>query len=237
MHIAICDDEQEYLDALVGLLSEYRAASCPALSVQAFSSAAALSAQLPHGGFDLLILDVLMPEQSGMDLAHAVRAQGNGLPIVFLTASPEFAVESYRVQAQDYLLKPVTRDALFAMLDVQVQRMAAQERTLVVQTASGVFHLPVSRIAYIEAVNHRMRFVQADGAVIEAADTMASVQQRLAQYSYFVRPHRSYLVNLRHVTAFENSELHMATGAVVPVARSSFNNIKLQYINNLLFEE
>lgn len=236
MHIALCDDDQETLSHLLELVLEYRAAHCPSLSVQAFSSPIALSEQLAQGRFDLLILDVVMPEKSGLVLAQEVRAHSSELPIIFLTSSPEFAVESYRVKAQDYLLKPVDRAMLFATLDEQIRRIAAQECTLVLQTATGIFQVPISRIVYIEAVNHRIYLVRADGSTIKATDTITNIWQNLADYSYFVRPHRSYLVNLRHVTAFENSELRTTTGAMIPVARNQFNHIKLQYLNNLLFE-
>ncbi len=175
-----------------------------------------------------------MPKKTGLDLAAEVRARGDDLPIIFLTSSPEFAVQSYRVQIQDYLLKPVTQTDFFASLHRQMQRISQHERHLLLQTASGLFHMPVSHIVYMEALNHKLRFVQTNGSSIDTADTISSIAESLVPYKYFVRPHRSYLVNLRQVKSLEKNGLYTKTGTFIPIARGNFNKIKSQSMDTLL---
>ncbi len=235
MHLALCDDEQPTLDVLVQLVEAYHTEHCPSLTYQAFTDPTVLSECLAQSHFDLLIVDIMMPKKTGLDVATELRAYNEQMPIIFLTSSPEFALASYRVHAQDYLLKPVAQADFFASLDRQLQLLAQQESRLLLQTAQGVFQLPIASIVYIEALNHKMRFVQTDGSTIETADTISSIEERLAQYSYFTRPHRSYLVNLRHTKELTKHGLYTNTGVCIPVARGNFNKLKEQYMNNLLF--
>jgi len=70
-----------------------------------------------EGGFDLYVLDVIMPELSGIDVGVKLRELGSDAPIIYLTTSPDYAVDSYLAQAFYYILKPVDRFQLFEVLD------------------------------------------------------------------------------------------------------------------------
>lgn len=87
------------------------------LSCQGFENAVDLLASIEHQNYDLLFLDVLMPGLNGLQAAREIRQKNDRIKIVFLTSSPEYAVESYSVQATNYLLKPATEERLFPILD------------------------------------------------------------------------------------------------------------------------
>ena len=112
LRLSICDDEARCRERVAALVAEYGRARGCALSAECFSGAAQL---LDSGGrFDIYLLDILMPGLSDMDLASELRQTDETADIVFLTSSPEFALEGYAVRPLDYLLKPVDRDRLFA---------------------------------------------------------------------------------------------------------------------------
>ena len=90
MRIAVCDDEKRYREKIVNLIQEYeKIRQNYSFTVSAFSSAKALlNFKAEHGGFDLYILDILMPEMSGIRLGSALREQGDEGMILYLTTSP-----------------------------------------------------------------------------------------------------------------------------------------------------
>ena len=119
LRIAICDDEEKQLNQTAALLNTYLQ-SRPGLhgQVETFRSGGALLArEEEREGFDLYVLDILMPKLSGIDTGRRLRALGEGGEIIYLTSSNDFAADSYGVRAFFYLLKPVEEKKLFQVLD------------------------------------------------------------------------------------------------------------------------
>ena len=106
-----------------------------------------------------------MPGINGMQAAHEIRAFDAGVKIVFLTSSPEFAVESYAVKAYDYILKPVSKDKLFSILDAVIAEELKPLEGLTVKTQSGITRILFSRLAFVEIMNKKLYFHLADGSV------------------------------------------------------------------------
>lgn len=111
--IAVCDDDSQVLLRVLSKLAAYREQRQADLSCQGFENAVDLLASMERENYDLLFLDVLMPGLSGIQAAREIRQKNENIKIVFLTSSPEYAVESYSVQATNYLLKPATEERLF----------------------------------------------------------------------------------------------------------------------------
>ena len=115
LKLALCDDDPQQCAAVGALLQEY-AALRPALAAKLsiFSSSWELLADEEEGAcFDLYVLDVVMPEVSGIELGVKLRELGRSGAIIYLTISPEYAVDSYAAQAFYYLMKPVEPERLW----------------------------------------------------------------------------------------------------------------------------
>lgn len=170
LHIALCDDESEQCALTGGLLRQYikeRPGFAARLSV--FTSGTALLEQAEdEGGFDLYVLDVIMPELSGIDLGVKLRDLGSDGPIVYLTTSPDYAVDSYLAQAFFYLLKPVDPPRLFEMLDQAVtlfhKRRAA---SVLVKTKGGLRVLPMDSLLYAELAGRAVRYHLSGGETVD----------------------------------------------------------------------
>ena len=106
--IAFCDDDMEVLHQMNELLDRYRVERNEDITYVAFQSPFELLTEIEKGiRPDILFLDVVMPGQNGMDVAKEIRQYDTNMKIIFLTSSPEFAVESYSVGAYFYQLKPI----------------------------------------------------------------------------------------------------------------------------------
>lgn len=115
--IAICDDEPEQAEALKSIVSEWARKNQNSCRTELFPSAEAFwFACGDDSAYDILLLDVEMKGMSGIDLARRVRAEGSRAEIVFITSHFEFVSEGYEVDALHYLMKPVAKEKLFAVL-------------------------------------------------------------------------------------------------------------------------
>ena len=121
--IAFCDDDMEVLHQMNELLDRYRVERNEDITYAAFQSPFELLTEIEKGiRPDILFLDVVMPGQNGMDVAKEIRQYDTNMKIIFLTSSPEFAVESYSVGAYFYQLKPIWEESIFRLMDAVLGR-------------------------------------------------------------------------------------------------------------------
>lgn len=132
--IAICDDETAFLTELSAMLRSWAASRKLVLQLFPFTNGDKMIAACEESPADLVILDIMMPFPGGMDTAKALRQKESHVPLIFLTSSPEFALESYEVRAFWYLLKPVSEERLFSVLEQWLTSMQASLRHFAART-------------------------------------------------------------------------------------------------------
>ena len=160
MKIAVCDDRPEHLKKIRELLGKYQQTR-PGLESQAeyfLSGAELLDQAEERGGYDLYLLDILMPGENGISVGKRLRQMGKQGELIFLTSSNDYAADSYEVRAFFYLLKPVEEEKLFRVLDQAVEKLIQQEKkTLLLETREGTRCVPLGRILYAERAGRVMR--------------------------------------------------------------------------------
>ena len=217
MNIAICDDSPDFLEQAVQMIGARRE---PGLQVTCFDNGDDLIAAHGETPFDVIFLDAVMPMLSGIETAAELRRRKSAVPIVFLTSSPEFAVESYRVKAYNYLLKPVTAETLFSCLDELRTSLAQQEQTICVRGSAAVYQLRPQQIELLEAQGKHVLVTLCDGSTVLARDPLYTYEPVLLRHGFF-KCHRSYIVNMNCVRAYTHHQVTMACGANVPISRSA----------------
>lgn len=163
-----------------------------------------------------------MPGENGMDVARELRAGNAGIEILFLTSSPEFAVESYEVRASNYLLKPVSQETLFAALTRCLEELPQKQAFgFLIQSGNGQYtRILYSRLMYAEAMLKSIRFYLDDHTVVSSAMTFTELVRLLDPCPDFVRPHRSYVVNMRYIENIAKNELVLMNGNRIPLSRN-----------------
>ena len=233
MRIAVCDDDKEELCRMLEVLSNYREQRQVKLHYEGFESAVELLAAMEYQEYDLLLLDILMPGLNGIQTAHEIRDQNEVVKIVFLTSTPEFAVESYTVQAQNYLLKPVTPERLFPVLDQMFNELRSPEASLTIKAPGCVFRLPYDKLESVEVIAKVLYFHMADGTLRKVRATLSEYEPMILAQAGFYKVHRSYLVNFRWVAEMQQSELLTAAGRRIPIARSVCQKVRKDYMEYL----
>lgn len=232
----ICDDEPKDLATIRALVEEFAGAHPEyPLAARTFSSSMELLEHLEtKGGFDLYLLDVLMPRMAGLELARRIRARREPAELLFLTTSREYALDAFDVAACGYLVKPVDKEKLEAAMLRAVQRLAkAETASMVLKTRDGLRRLPFRELVMVESFNHDRVCTLADGTKWVTADTLTSLMERLTADPRFFSPHRAYIINLEHITALTADSVFLSNGQRVPVAQATLPALKRAYVTYL----
>lgn len=229
MKIAVCDDEELFIDSVCAILNQWAEKNNINLTLFQFTNGDDLIDTHRKECMDLIILDIIMPLLNGMDTARELRSQDQTVPIIFLTSSREFAVDSYEVKAFNYLLKPVDRIKLSGVLDDFLKMLNLPKNIFTAQTGDGFMKIIVADVDYLEAQNKQVLFHLADKRTIVAHELFSSCAKVFSAEAGFCRCHRSYIVNLGCIKQFSRSEITTFNHVVIPISRNSYTAFKESY--------
>lgn len=228
LKIAICDDTKEERELVEQYASRYFQGKNRPAELECFHS---IQDVLDTGNaYDLYLLDVLMPGKSGIQGAADLLKLYRDPVIVFITSSLESAVDSYRVCASGFLLKPVRWEDFTETMDrVCRQKLSLPDAYLSVVVNRVPVNLPLERISHFENRLHKVYATLTDGSVIPLSQKLSDILESVSEQKIFLRCHQSYVVNLAHVHALEDSCFSMESGASIPISRAFYKEAKNAY--------
>ena len=234
LKIAVCDDEQLYLDKTSAMLEQYAAEHDVEITAEAFSNPSTLLDSIEAGArHDIYLLDIYMPGVSGMSVATELRSRGVRSPIIFLTSSTEHAVEAFGVDATHYLLKPYTQQNFFAAMDKAMQSISAHaEESIVLKIGGEYQNVTVDRIMYCEAANNYQRLWMKDGSELLVRMTASELYDMLEGFDCFHRCGRAYILNLNHVTKVTANSAVLKNGTELPLPRGTVASLKNSFFSH-----
>ncbi len=230
MRIAICDDNLDFLQQAKQLLDRW---DCPleTVVVETFSDGDALINAHSKAPFDIIFLDVVMPLLSGMEAAREIRQTDKSVKLVFLTSSPEFAVESYTVKASNYLLKPINPEALYGCMDEISRQIQEHERCITIKGTNAVHRVQINRIEYIESQNKHILLSLSDGSTIVSGEPLYIFERQLLLADGFFKCNRSYIVNIHQIDTYTAKEIKMRSGCRIPISRNCQREFEAAYFS------
>ena len=234
IHIAICDDSKQERQILAALFKRYQELHATPLQIHIFQNGFSLLDAIDQGKrFDITILDILMPGENGIEIARNIRASGTDTEIIFLTSSPEYAVDSYEVKAQNYLLKPVTEEKFFASIDSILAELDEKDTAsfIIYTTEKQYSRIRVSSLVYGEVTHRTITLYLADQTIISAVMTFTEFQDILKAYPDFIYPHRSDAVNMNYIQYGTKSDIILTDGQKIPLSRNNYTKISEQFLN------
>ena len=198
----IVDDEAPARSELRFLLEETGRVD----SITEASSARETVEKLMEGRPDVLFMDISMPKTTGMQLAEALHRLKNPPAIVFVTAYSEYALEAFKVNAVDYLVKPVETERLAQALarvreNVALHMQAQKSERISVEKGGKKILISIDSIRFVMARDD-YAYLQTDTDRYFSTVSLAQLEKRLDGHGFF-RVHRGYLVNLSMVEEVE----------------------------------
>lgn len=236
MRIGFCDDEVSCREEIRNLLAGWPEQP-ENLQVEAFEDGDALISAHSAKPFDMIILDVIMPLLNGIETAEEIRRQDQSTKLVFLTSSRDFAVESYAVKADDYLLKPVQASKFYACLNELSEEIRERDKAILVKGARVFHRIEIKKIEYIEAQNKHIVFSLSDGRQIESVEPLYTYEKQLLITDGFFKCSRSYIVNLYQIDTFSAKEIKTHSGYRIPIARKCQKEFEAAYFEAFFGKE
>lgn len=204
------------------------AAKVPFLELKAeFTDAFKAMEYLQHESVDLLFLDIKMPDITGIDMLSCLNKKPM---VIFTTAYSEHAVESFELDAIDYLLKPFslarfTKACNKALEQHNLRENATSKKDyLFLKTGYDQMRVDFADICYLEATGNYVTFVLADKSVVSRM-TITEVESLLPS-GQFLRIHRSFIAAVNKIDKIERHQVTV-NGAILPVGNSYYQNINL----------
>ena len=210
MKVAICDDEKicraQALDIATDYAEQRRDRS---IVFDVFADSESLLDAVGNGNrYDIFILDIVMPGLNGIALGKALRDAGVEGKIIYLTSSEEYALDSFKVRAFHYLLKPIDRQTFFDVMDEAVSSISVKrDRSLIVKTRENNARITFDSILYATLTGRAVTYYLTDGQTVESTTLRTSftesVQELLAD-KRFALCGASMVANMHHITMVDS---------------------------------
>lgn len=234
IRIAICDDNSLQRDLLRDTLDDYMSRTGLPLKPEEFSDGSELLNRIRgEGGFDIYILDLIMPGVNGMEVATTLRMLRDEGIIIFLTSTVDYALASYDVNALHYLMKPLDRNKLFSVLDramAQLQRI--EDKFILVRTRDGEVRVPLNDLQFVSLQNralhyHLVRGSDVDGLVIRVPFREAVAP--ILKDSRFVLCGISMVVNLTCIDQMDCESVLLNDGTMLYPSKAACSALKKEW--------
>lgn len=222
------DDEPLALKQIAGYINK-----TPFLELTGqFESAIDAISFLNENEIDLMFVDINMPDLSGMDFVKSLR---NPPKVIFTTAYSEYAIEGFKVDAVDYLLKPISySDFLKAAQKAQdrhfrketiVEKIDSNEEFLFIKSEYKLLRINLSDIKYIEGMREYVRIHVDSQKPVMTLMSIKKLEEFLPVKS-FMRVHRSYIINLDKITTIERNRIIFDEDVFIPVSEQYKDNFQ-----------
>ncbi len=227
MRIALVDDEKLQLDTTYNhLTSVLTSLGIETQKIDCFSSGEEFLAAWSTNAYDIIILDIYMTGQSGVDVAKKIREQDENAILAFCTTSNEFASESYEVNARYYLQKPVSEEKLSSML--KRLDLAKLERNRTITLPDG-YRCLLRSIIFTEYSNHTVTFHIKDSKPHSVYMNHSDAETMLLHYKPFCSINKGIIVNFGMVDSLSANEFRMQNGDIVPISRRRYKEVRDAY--------
>lgn len=229
IQILLCDDDPVFLKELHNEIVRCFAKLNVNADIVVFGKAADIDPK-QLAACDMAFLDIDFEDEdcNGIDIAGQLRQVNSRALIFFVTNFIDYAPAGYEVQAFRYILKRDMGDVLERYIMQAMEQFAEGQEFLRLQNKDEIVDIPLDQISYLEVMDHCVS-VHAGAQAYELNATLSGMEERLDAHG-FLRIHKSYLVNMRHIRKFRSRECLLRNGTSLAVSERNYAQQKQKYL-------
>jgi len=233
MKIAICDDEAKCVINLKKKLEAFQKREGVKIKfdIDCFTNPRLLLHALKNHIYDVVFLDIEMPEKDGFSCTKEIQNINPNSIIVFITKHKQFFMNSFMVNAFQYLVKPIDDDIFIQEMYRILNRYKSLNKTFVFQTNEEEKCYNAKEIIYLESNSKTYKLFTTDGTEYGKTSSIEKALKELEDHNFY-RTHRSYIINFDHIAIFSGSSLTMSNGNVVPISKNKINEFKEEFFKH-----
>ena len=229
--IAVCDDDAQQRSYLEEIVTAWAKKNRHLIELKQYAEAK--SFLFDYGeekDYDILLLDIEMPQISGIELAKTVRRDNSTVQIIFVTGYYDYFSDGFDVSALHYLIKPVNERKLFPVLDKAADNLNYRQRSVLLTTADADIKVSLADITYVESENVYV-VVHTVGGNYRTRISLAKFAEQLDDT--FIKVHRSFVVGLKYIKKIARNEITMLNGDTVPISRGMYDEVHAALVKHL----
>ena len=224
MNIFICDDDRKDLDRLTELMKHYAEDNRLDVKIYDFDNGMDCLDAIVKYVPDIIFLDINMEDMDGLKIAEKIRERNENVPIIFVTAYINYAIDGYRVRANRFLVKDDLDKTFTECMDDICRQLRKKGKNMLFPCVEGDVDIRLSEIIYIETTGHKstIHLKERDYQIYESMDDL---EEKLGSYG-FMRVHQSFMVNMKHIRNINNYMLILDTGAEIKIPKARYKQVR-----------
>ena len=234
MKIAICDDEREFLENVGLAIETYLNEKGLEYNIDLYNSGKVIM-ELRENivSYDVVFLDINMPEVSGLEVAEWIRTYSDNVNIVFITAIISYAIQGYKYNAVRYILKNERqlKASIYECMDAILDKISSSHKTKTIDFCGGSCEVLVNQIMYIESNKHKLLFhiIGKDPEDYSIYSTLNDVEKEYIEAD-FLRVHQSYMVNMKYISKLVRYYVILENGERISIPKGRYREVADSYI-------
>lgn len=230
MKIAICDDEKIFRKQLKNALNEYTDKYGYTFSYYEYSDGnQLLSADITY---DLIFMDYQMNRINGIDVVDILRKRNDNTTVIFISSFKEMVFDSLKVRTYRFLVKPLNINKLYEALSSFIEMYNTEKYLIVKNDDLDIFErITEDSVIYAEADNVYCKIRTINNTYVYKK-TLSSFEKTLKS-DFFFRVHRSYVVNLKYISSYSETEIIMDNNEKALIAKAKYHSFQQAYFNYL----
>lgn len=227
-NIAVCDDSEEYAEIITSMICEIALKNNIDINVSTFISSMNFIQALQENNFHIVFLDMEMPKINGIEAGLLIRETNHKTVIFYLTSHKEYAYDSYKVKARDYLLKPVSISQLEHSLLDGLQVFKESSMCLDVKDVNNIYHhISIDDITHIlrKKEDRKLHIYMLDKKEIVIAQTLKNIEKEVSTFEFFVRSSKSCIVNIHNIRSIKKNTIYFSNEVIEYASRRCLSQL------------
>lgn len=233
INIAICDDDKQQIFNLKKNIVDIFKKLDKDVNIKVFNDGNKLINFYlsKENYFDIVFLDIIMPETNGVEVAKKIRAYDAFVNIVMVTVSNQYLLDGYDFNAYAYILKPYEYEEIEKVTTKLISKINCEkEKNICITNKNNIYKLKITKIMYLESILRKVKIKCSEKNEYELYTKLDELEEKLEK-SDFIRCHRSFLVNMNYIASIENNELILLNGEHIPISKKYINKVKSLFID------
>lgn len=226
MRIAIVDNELIFTNNLKSNIERIMEKYRHNYSIDCFNSGNEVIAAVNQENYDLIFLDIDMPEQSGLSVANDLNKKNNGKNVIFVTNCDHLVYEALKVSPLGFVRKGHLLDELIPAINNFMKRYEFIQKTIMFKLDGTQRMISAKEIMYIESQNHTLYIHCDDGIKYTLTyQPMKELYEELIPYG-FIKTHKSFIINPQHINVIKDNWVVLNDETNIPISRSNVVKVK-----------
>lgn len=234
MRIVICDDEVCQVNKLCDLVQKVCAQQNVTADIRPVTSYKRFLEDVAKVRADIVLLDICLGSDNGIEAARILRRFNVDCVIIFITSSPDYALDAFEVTAAHYILKPVSFEKLQTAL-LRSRFFQAPRPTLELVVDYMPLQIPLTDILYLETVDRKTRLHLRNGNLVDCNLALAHLSEQLPP-AQFLACYRGLLINADYVQSLDETGLTLSEQLKLPISSKRYSRIRSQYHEYLILK-